>query len=203
LKPPLALLEHLTITIKRSEGDLDEVGMYKILGAMSQLQSIVLGLDASISSHSEFWTETHKPYYKRDNRVMHSYLTDALVNKAVDEVLATAIFRTISAAKPDRSLPLERLEVIPSGDCGPGRSGDFGTRWSDIMQHIERSWLVKRMYPGLGSDEPSVNRVRSKELDPPLVFSTAAKDMLRRVWHVRPGTKWDFQKDWHSFSREQ
>jgi hypothetical protein len=134
---------------------------------------------------------------------MHSYLTDALVNKAVDEVLATAIFRTISAAKPDRSLPLERLEVIPSGDCGPGRSGDFGTRWSDIMQHIERSWLVKRMYPGLGSDELSVNRVRSRELDPPLVFSTSAKDMLRRVWHVRPGTKWDFQKDWHSFPLEQ
>jgi hypothetical protein len=54
LKPPLPLLEHLTITLKRSKGDLDEVGMYKILGAMPRPQSIVLGLDASISSHSEF-----------------------------------------------------------------------------------------------------------------------------------------------------
>jgi hypothetical protein len=61
LEPPLPLLEHLTITIKRSKGDLDEVGMYKILGAMPRLQSIVLGRDASISFHSEFWTEKHKP----------------------------------------------------------------------------------------------------------------------------------------------
>jgi hypothetical protein len=73
------------------------------------------------------------------------YLTDASVNSAVDEMLAIAIFRTISTAKPGRSLPLKRLEVLPSGDCGPGRSGDFGTHWPGIMQHIEHSWLVKRM----------------------------------------------------------
>lgn len=44
---PLPLLEHLSITIKRSEGDSNEVSMYKVLGTMPRLQSVILGLDCS------------------------------------------------------------------------------------------------------------------------------------------------------------
>ncbi|CAD0083589.1 unnamed protein product [Aureobasidium vineae] len=47
VQPLLPLLEHLSITIKRSKGDSDEVSIYKILGATPKLQSIVLGLDCS------------------------------------------------------------------------------------------------------------------------------------------------------------
>jgi hypothetical protein len=58
MQPPLPLLEHLSITVKRSKGNLDEVSMYKILGTMPRLQSIVLGLDTSTSSqHTEFWAQ--------------------------------------------------------------------------------------------------------------------------------------------------
>jgi hypothetical protein len=40
MQPPSPLLEHLSITIKQSKGNSDEVSMYKILGAMPKLQGL-------------------------------------------------------------------------------------------------------------------------------------------------------------------
>jgi len=210
MRRPLPLLEHLSITLKRSKGDSAELEMYKILGAMPRLQSIVLGLDSSIpSQHTELWPQRRRPGSKRDPRLTDPYIMDALINSAVDEKLAIAIFRAISAAKSDRSLPLERLEVHPDSRCkwtlhcfGMNWMG-LGTDWMDVMQHIERSWLVKRRYPGLGSDELSASQIQPDRVGmwtcPPKTLKEPTELIFRRVWPVHPGTEGDWQKDWHSF----
>lgn len=150
LGTPLPLLEHLSITIKRFRGNSRDVGMYKILGSMPRLQSIELGLDCSLSpDHPE-----------RDFHHIDPDIVDALDNSAVDEKLAVAIFRAISAAKSNRSLPLERLEVHPHGGYG-WNICHFYSYWSDVVgDNIEHSWLVKRRYPGLGLDELSVHQIQ-------------------------------------------
>jgi hypothetical protein len=211
MQSPLLLLEHLSITIKRSKGNSDEVSMYKILGAMPRLQSIVLGLDTSTSSqHTEFWAQRGRPDSERDADLGNLYVLDALVNKAVDDKSAIAIFRMISAAKHDRSLPLERLEVRP--DCGSGEALDYlFIDWDTLIECIERSWLVMRRYPGLGSDELSVSQIqcqaKPRKQRPPIKFDAYTEIILRKIWPPRAETKanWrkDWQKEWHSFPLEQ
>jgi hypothetical protein len=211
MQPPLPLLEHLSITIKRSKGNSDEVSMYKILGTMPRLQSIVLGLDTSTSSqHTEFWAQIGRPDSERDAHLGKLYVLDALVNKAVDEKLAIAIFRIISAAKLDRSLPLERLEVRP--DCGSGEALHYPfPDWDTLVEHIERWWLVVRRYPGLGSDELSVSQIqcqaKSRKQRSPIKLDAYTEIILRKIWPPRTETKanWrkDWQNEWHSFPLEQ
>jgi hypothetical protein len=211
MQPPLPLLEHLSITIKRSKGNSDEVSMYKLLGALPRLQSIVLGLDTSTSSqHTEFWAQRGRPDSERDAHLGNLYVLDALVNKAVDDNLAIAIFRIISAAKSDRSLPLERLEVRP--DCGSGEALDYlFIDWDTLIECIERSWLVMRRYPGLGSDELSVSQIqcqaKPRKQRPPIKFDAYTEIILRKIWPPRAETKanWrkDWQREWHSFPLEQ
>jgi hypothetical protein len=211
MQPPLPLLEHLAITIKRPKGNSDEVSMYKILGAMPRLQSIALGLDTSTSSqHMKFWTQRIESASRRDLRLATKYASDALVNKAVDEKLAIAIFRTISAAKPDRSLPLERLEVRPDCSSGEVLSYPFAD-WSTLIESIERSWVVVRRYPGLGSDELSVSQIQCqaqpKKRSSIRMLEPYTELILRRIWPPRVNTKanWvqDWQKEWHSFPLEE
>jgi hypothetical protein len=199
MQPPLPLLEHLSITIKRSKGNSDEVSMYKILGAMPRLQNIVLGLDTStLSQHTEFWAQRNEPAEERDASLANIYVLDALVNKAVNEKLAIAIVRIISAAKPDRSLPLERLEVRPN--CGSGEVLDYlFTDWETLIERIERSWLVRRRYPGLGSDELSVSQIqcqaKSRKQRSPIKFNAYTEIILRRIWPPRAETKANWRKD--------
>jgi hypothetical protein len=211
MQPPLPLLEHLSITIKRSKGNSDEVSMYKILGAMPKLQSIVLGLDTSTSSqHAEFWAQRIELAEKCDASLANIWVLDALVNKAVDEKLAIAIFSIISAAKPDRSLPLERLEVRP--DCSSGEVLSYlFTDCSTLIERIERSWLVMRRYPDLGSDELSVSQIqcqaKPRKQRSPIKSDAYTEFILRKVWPPRAETKanWrkDWQKEWHSFPSEE
>jgi hypothetical protein len=136
----------------------------------------------------------------------NTYALDALVNKAVGEKLAIAIFRTISAAKPDRSLPLERLEVRPDCSSGEVLSYPF-TDWSTLIERIERSWLVVRKYPGLGSGELSVSQTQSRKQSSPRMFEAYTELILRRIWPPRADTKAngrkDWQKEWHSFPLEE
>jgi hypothetical protein len=199
MQPPLPLLEHLSITIKRSKGNSDEVSMYKILGAMPRLQNIVLGLDTStLSQHTEFWAQRNEPAEERDASLANIYVLDALVNNAVNEKLAIAIVRIISAAKPDRSLPLERLEVRPN--CGSGEVLDYlFTDWETLIERIERSWLVRRRYPGLGSDELSVSQIqcqaKSRKQRSPIKFNAYTEIILRRIWPPRAETKANWRKD--------
>lgn len=218
-KTPLLLLEHLSITIKRSKGDSDEVSAYKILGTMPRLQSIILGLDCSDvivstsphepfvtdASTTEFWQQTWPVDENIHDRCpTFKNFRDALINSAVDEKLAKAIFRTISAAKSVRWLPLERLEVRPSGGCDFGGSlRRFSPDWSAVMQHIECSWLVKRKYPGLGSDVLSVSQIQSQRPGKKCRIPAKLETIFRRVFPVRAGTEGDWQKDWHSFPLEQ
>lgn len=203
MQPPLPLLERLKTTIKRSKGNMDEVGMYKILGAIPRLQSIILGLDTSISSqHTEFWAQIRKPASERDPHLADPYIVDSLINSAMDEKLAMAIFRTISDAKSERSLPLERLEVCPGDDFGSDLT-HFHLGWLDVIEHIERSWLVKRRYLGLGSDVLSVNQIRIDRVVRRIRLPKRLKEppelIFRRVWPVRPPLKGNWQQDWHSF----
>jgi hypothetical protein len=211
MQPPLPLLEHLSITVKRSKGNSDEVSMYKILGAMSRLQSIALGLDTSTSSqHMNFFAQRNEPASQRYLSLANAYAIDAFVNKAVDEKLAIAIFRTTSAAKPDRSLPLERLEVRPDCSSGEVLSYPF-TDWSTLIERIERSWLVVRKYPGLGSEELSVSQIQrqfqSRKQSSPRMYEAYTELIPRRIWPPRADTKAngriDWQKEWHSFPLEE
>jgi hypothetical protein len=147
---------------------------------------------------------------KRDASLADIWVLDALVNKAVDGKLAIAIFRIVSAAKSDRSLPLERLEVRP--DCSFGEVLSYPLRdWSTLVERIERSWLVMRRHPGLGSDKLSVSQIQCqaepRKQRSPIKFDAYTKTILRKVWPPRVETKANWrkvwQKEWHSFPLEE
>lgn len=226
---PLPLLERLSINIKRTKGNSDEVSIYKMFGSMPKLQSIVLRLDCSdwsgVLSRREnhqspsdetyslavpedsivdFWQRIWATDTRLDAHVRSLHIRDALINSAVDAKLAQAIFFTIQNGKPARSLPLERLEIRPHGGCDFGRPlFRFSADWSAVMQHIERSWLVQRRYPGLGSSLLTVNQLQAerpgKKCRLPKNLKTQAEAVFRKVWPVPAGAEGDWQKDWHSF----
>lgn len=147
------------------------------------------------ATSTEFWQQTWTVDANiHDRRPSYHNLMDALVNSAVDEKLAAAIFRTISTPKPGRSLPLERFEVRPSGGCDIGGTlFRLSADWSAVMQHIECSWLVKRQYPGLGSDMLSISQIQShrpgKRCRIPTKLKEKTEAIFRRVFRCALGPK--------------
>jgi hypothetical protein len=107
------MLEDLMLNpIPRSKGDVQEVAIYKTVGAIPKLQRLSLTLDSSNLSliwegedilkdpsfdefHQKFQVATSGtssvPYQSR-----YGHIRNALINSALDETLARGIFNCIS-----------------------------------------------------------------------------------------------------------
>lgn len=140
-------LADLSIAVRRSGGDRNEVLIYHILGGLPTLQTLELCLVPSPPrifpsdqwESQPFTAEAHSP-------VRNGHVKDLLINIALDEALARSIFDAISSAKGSSSHPLERLTVHPFG----GQVATLG--WPSVIDTdllmvtavIGHLWEVKR-----------------------------------------------------------
>jgi hypothetical protein len=239
-------VEMLAIKIRRSRGDATEVGLYKALGRFAKLRRLILTLDASPPP----WLEAaapHEPQNEYDMRLnfdteidpsfddsekqymtgslypyRQGHLRDVLINTAVDETLARAIFRTICTAKArahgdSAALALDRVVIESEG----GRSfphpvamtpPTWGLR--PYMTALGRRWLLER-----DVRDDARHMIRAQELDKKRRLRSVERfgeirgseyygymdymPIFRRLWPERLDETVEWYDEWHSWPLEE
>ncbi|EAW24754.1 uncharacterized protein NFIA_102390 [Aspergillus fischeri NRRL 181] len=147
------LLEKMSIPIRRTQGDAQEVAVYKALGTIRNLKFLDLELNvidptlyqenASIDSD---WDDFDNQYTEEDlegiNRSRNGHIRRLLVNTLIDEPLASSIFEVISAAKSHDAPLLERLTLSINGKA----DRHYRPRYvfSRLVRFFASEWTVER-----------------------------------------------------------
>lgn len=218
--------------IPRSKGDAQETAIYKSLGAIPKLQRLTLTLDSSnfrVLEGAEFindddpnaedyeipndpsFDEFHQQfaYDGRGYQPRKGHIRDALINSALDETLARAIFNYISNSKAHHALPLEYLRLHSSG------GGEFGglvsMDASGLKQAIDslgREWLLTRSLRDDSRDKVISREIgkRSREEYEGRKFHPIdraawlkVEPVFRRIWPEMEDGTGDWHKDWYSW----
>ncbi|KAI9371141.1 hypothetical protein BJX61DRAFT_512463 [Aspergillus egyptiacus] len=125
-------LQELRLPIKRSQGNSEECEIYKALGGLPNLRTLVLDL------HFE-----PRPRPLRHMPSVDLAITrDALINAAMDETLARAIWDLIATNQTTHRL--QDLRLVPFG------LHYFPHDEQYLLSHFSRSYLLRR-YNGHGS----------------------------------------------------
>ncbi|KAK2782705.1 hypothetical protein FQN53_009629 [Emmonsiellopsis sp. PD_33] len=200
------LLEDMTITIQRSQGDKNEVAAYRALGTIRRLKRLSLTLDVSDRAICAGGTDVerlraeqntsglieppHDPSFDDfDNQyldhnmssnafnIKNGHMRRLLINSAIDKNLACSIFQTISSTKaPDAPL-LERLIIDVKGR-GTNIGYDEIASWAGLMSS---TWTIHRdlLYEHrheLIANSTSDHYARSRHL------ATWLETIFRRIW---------------------
>ncbi|KAJ5587846.1 uncharacterized protein N7459_003611 [Penicillium hispanicum] len=132
-------LEDLACKVQRSQGDSSEVARYRALGTIPRLRYLTLylcasdpALDGGEETKIEPWSwhgrrdrdlaPTHPSFDDFDNepsdpdtaqyyRSRNGHARRLMINTAVDEKLARAIFRVIASSKPVHAVALQGLDL--------------------------------------------------------------------------------------------
>ncbi|KAI1841126.1 hypothetical protein JX266_012661 [Neoarthrinium moseri] len=224
LQASCPVLEELAMPIKRYKGGKPEVEIYRALGKMKWLTTLFLNLDCSNTSvlldgdetpndpsfdsyMQEFWGSGLQ------RRPRNGHVRDALVNSAVDERLARAIWDTISTARVGR--PLKSLKLWAHSGASFGDSS-YQTDLMNMIQHLSRAYLVER---SVRDDDDSISvqelgkrareardeMERQRERDIERRWGDKRTDerpglalqIFRRIWPARNGSQ-DWRADWES-----
>lgn len=121
-------LEELCLPIKRSEGSLQECGLYKELGGFAQLHTLVLDL------HYDPRERPVTPW-PIEPATEPDVLRRTFSNAAVDEVLVSKIWQLISSKQSSRRL--RNLRITPVG------MEFFDKLEQQILGQLGRSFLVQ------------------------------------------------------------
>lgn len=217
-------LEKLTIKIKRSKGDAQEVAQYRAIGALPRLRHLYLDLDASDlellqrpETPKENFEARNDPtfndfdqQYCKDMLYGHGRhprngdLRNAFINSALDENLARGIFHTISSAQTSCMLEYMEVKVTGGGNFFFADRDEFYGRFYDVLETMGRPRRVSRM--NSSSRETKVELVRgwqpsrlissSGRTQEPSELHPFAKEIFQRVWPAKTEKWWE---DWHSF----
>lgn len=216
------LLEDLSLTVPRSKGDAGEVAIYKALGSLSKLQSLSLTLDASDCAilmdgeedeeldetpndpsfddfDQQFFNGPRGSYRKPRN----GHVRDAFINSALDEILARAIFRSISTAKSSGALPLETLKLrVTGGGCFGDSSMMSSIEY--VAGHLGRSWLLERNPRDDRRDQLVATELGRQERKAkggmyPKPLGRSVEPIFRRIWPERRKEGGHWCDDWHSW----
>ncbi|KAK4494501.1 hypothetical protein PRZ48_014799 [Zasmidium cellare] len=210
-------LEILEMTVKRSQGDSQEVAMYRAIGRMPRLQTLILTLDSSERgvlteslSDNEKDLSCEEDFDELDMEILdwntsHSvprkgHLRKMLINSALDETLARSIYDTMAASKPARGLPFTAIYFHSKG------GGDFGNGIPQDEQlvffELGRHWrleatgtdglVVKENGTGLNRYFEEGTWTRSHDL------SARIEPVFRRLW-PKKSEEGSWIDDWHSF----
>lgn len=226
------LLEDISFKIPRSKGDITEHRIYRTLGAMPRLQNADLILDCANRdcvvhieeghheipedpSFDEFGQLWCSPNTAEDEHWVprNGHVRDNLINSAVDETLARAIFQSISSAKiGDHFIPLQSLRLRPSDGSYFGTQDDSPSRYAieqieeidEVIDHISRTWTLKRdVRHGhqnsliVEGEVPSEYKhaTRAGKTD----FLPSVMAVVRRLWPGRGEEPYKWEDNWHSF----
>ncbi|KAL4879242.1 hypothetical protein BJY04DRAFT_96798 [Aspergillus karnatakaensis] len=127
-------LEELRIQVKRSQGSQKETRLYKALGNIDNLRSLVLDL------HYEPRSRPLRIAREGDRDTVRK----ALINAATDENLALSIWDLIGSSQSTQQL--RNLRVVPFG------YHFFRVEEPYVLMYFSRSFLIRR-YTGRGSPE--------------------------------------------------
>ncbi|EAQ91901.1 hypothetical protein CHGG_00136 [Chaetomium globosum CBS 148.51] len=191
------MLKDIELRVRRRQGGPEEVAVYQTLGRIPRLRRATLRLDC----RSPYRDQTHDRNMHRGTLMFYDEpsgdaerVRNTLVNLALDETLATEIFRKIVSAAPDS--PLERLTLEPQTEDTIAAQfpeiDSFG-RW------IGRSWALKICGKS--------GAVRAREIDVDRYDREYLRNNLEQVEYQGEdvwGTLWpneggDWRDDWHSF----
>jgi hypothetical protein len=131
-----------------------------------------------------------------------------LINAAVDEALARAIFKEILSSAPGNAPPLQRVRLETIGQLNVLE--DMSTYFDDVVKWTGRSWECVRDDP----DESGDSQVTVREIGDLAVDSTneycrdqlelvdpECRDLWREMWPRRAEIE-DWKDDWSSFPLE-
>lgn len=211
-------LRDLTLSLRRSQGDLAEASLYKALGSLPNLQSITLNLH--VAQRYDYWDNDEDEEGKLSNPAFHDEfdrqvppelanarpisfevcngaMREQLINCAIDAKLARSIFDAISFGKPQISLPLQELNIKITG------AGDFGNihcshHYLSVLSHLCRPWRITRSIRcDRRIETQRTEPVPSLFKPPPSVLEGYLEAIWRRIWPQKMSEDW--QSDWHSF----
>ncbi|PKX92387.1 uncharacterized protein P174DRAFT_407907 [Aspergillus novofumigatus IBT 16806] len=147
------LLEKMSISIRRTQGDAREVALYKALGTIRNLKFLDLELNVSDptlyqenTSIDPDWDDFDNQYTEEDlegiNRSRNGHIRRLLVNTLIDEPLASSIFEVISAAKSHDAPLLERLTLSIKGQAD--RHYRPRCVFSRLVRFFASEWTIER-----------------------------------------------------------
>ncbi|KAL2118669.1 hypothetical protein VTJ04DRAFT_8329 [Mycothermus thermophilus] len=191
-------LEDLQLRVLRSNGDSQEVALYRALGRMTRLKKLRLVLDCDMEKYTLVY-ESLKDNPPKQRAFQYFAACKVLRNLAVDGALAREIWvvitREMARAGPEHQIPvspLENLAIEPRASCewDTLRVLPMMGMWRSRRLICTRSWV----------EEVTVrtfeNRYDEAEdfIDPEYI--PRAEAVWRKVW-PQAGKEW--WKDWHSF----
>ncbi|KAK8112908.1 hypothetical protein PG984_013434 [Apiospora sp. TS-2023a] len=226
-------LEKLSLPIRRQMGERAEVEIYRALAEIPSLTDITLELRGYSREEAEPIEPFGDPFkdmpFEKKAPMPHEVplrngdVMKTLLNCALDETLARAIWDVIATRKVGR--PLRSLQLgLRDGPAyrGRGTSGRFGA----VTEHLQRAYLLERnvrddafaaaaapMVVELDREKREARDERDREsrrdylrryaemhpgepLPPPWV-SNCMGEVLRRLWPKKEGS-YDWRDDWES-----
>ncbi|KAK7964024.1 hypothetical protein PG996_008288 [Apiospora saccharicola] len=226
-------LEKLSLPIRRQMGERDEVDIYRALAEIPSLTDITLelrGYHREEAGPIEPFGDPFKdmPFEKKapmpdEVPLRNGDVMKTLLNCAMDEALARAIWDVMATGKAGR--PLRSLQLgLRDGPAyrGRGNSGGFGV----VTEHLQRAYLlecsVRDDVPAVAAAPTVVELGREKreagderdrwnrrdylrryaemhpgEPPPPMWASNCMGEVLRRLWPKKKGS-YDWRDDWES-----
>ncbi|KAJ5818797.1 hypothetical protein N7474_004388 [Penicillium riverlandense] len=201
------LLQYFGLTLDRTEGNSEEVALYRTLGSLPQLKWVSLTLQVSVTwdfiSHDD---EDHMidPRFEDEfdqqipddvgSGACNGAIRTRLVNCALDQALGRAIFRAISAGKPKGSIPLEKLSIRTTDVEEFGEVG-FPEPLRPVLRHLSRPLQVTQHVRDDCRDELLVEQEEPADKFPPEIPEWL-QAIWRRIWPKKLTDEW--WNDWHS-----
>lgn len=138
--------------------------------------------------------------------VRNGHISDALINSAVDENLARAIFTCISGDRHQ----LEKLTIRTRGGAVFTPYSSLPMLVNRVFREVSRDWVLKRSVRDDRRNEVSANDVtkpfrtkkwqgRACDLDKEIELEGVMEQIFRKLWPERDHHIGDWTKQWHSF----
>jgi hypothetical protein len=192
-------LEDVRLHVLRRQGGPDEVAVYRALGQLPRLQRATLLLDCRTPGIGVLTAADLEA-----ERTLAS-VRKGLINAAVDEALARAIFKKILSSAPGNAPPLQRLRLETIGQLNVLE--DMSTDFDEVVKWTGRSWECVRD----DSAESGGSQVTVREIGDLAVDSTneycrgqlelvdqECRNLWREMWPRKAEIE-DWKDDWSSF----
>ncbi|KAF1959356.1 hypothetical protein CC80DRAFT_533512 [Byssothecium circinans] len=206
-------IRHLGIEMLRTGGDKEELRIYRTLGAIRSLEKLTLELQCTAYRHPDGPDDPVlmlMPFGgEEDQEEMRASIRDVLINAAIDEILAHAIFEEImggnTAAHGTLPPKLSRVKLKMDGATslnGQSMSQDF----QGILRWIGRHWVCGRDPRDTHYDQTIVKevgrqeRVRTGNMMEDDMDELSGSEQYGDVWRALwPETGRGWREEWRSF----